>query len=128
MGQTSQIQSFIDQINNTSNCATPRCQGKLVPVGMRVFGKGGPNEIRIACTGCTDRVLTFLSSVKHELSNHLRGSWPIDAETAEHDSSSEETGPLMQKTCMNMVPVNTSYHAKQHSNHYKSLSLSCNLI
>ena len=42
VGQTSQIQSFID---NTSNCATPRCQEKLVPVGMRVFGKGGAIEI-----------------------------------------------------------------------------------
>ena len=66
--QTSQFQSFIDQMNATSVCATPHCIGKLVPVSMRVFGLGGALVIRFACTGCADRRLTFRTSANVALS------------------------------------------------------------
>ena len=69
MGQTFQFQSLIDQVNANSKCSTLRCNGILVPVGMRVFGLGGAIDIRLACTGCTDRVLTFPSSAQVPLSN-----------------------------------------------------------
>ena len=39
--QTSQFQSFIDQMNATSVCATPRCIGKLVPVSIGCLDREG---------------------------------------------------------------------------------------
>lgn len=57
----SQLQQLIDQINLTSNCYTPRCTGKLVPINVKLI-------VKFACTGCTNRNLAFHSSVTVVLS------------------------------------------------------------
>ena len=41
MGQTSQLQAFVDQINKSSKCATPGCNGILNPVTIYLVGLGG---------------------------------------------------------------------------------------
>ena len=35
------LQQLIDRVNLTSNCYTPRCTGKLVPVNVKLAGLGG---------------------------------------------------------------------------------------
>ena len=68
MGQTSQLQAFVDQINKTSKCATPGCNGILKPVTIDLVGLGGAVEIQYSCTGCVDRHVQFDSSTFHEAS------------------------------------------------------------
>ena len=68
VGQTSQLQAFIEQINATSNCATPGCNGQLEPVTIILTGLGGAVEIQYDCTGCTKRQVQFNSSAVHEAS------------------------------------------------------------
>ena len=66
--EIAQLQQLIDQVNLTSNCYTPRCTGKLVPVNVKLVGLGGAAIVKFACTGCTDRNLAFHSSVTIALS------------------------------------------------------------
>lgn len=66
--ETTQLQQLIDQVNVTSNCCTPRCTGKLVPVNVKLVGLGGAAIVKFACTGCTNRRLAFNSSVNVALS------------------------------------------------------------
>ena len=66
--ETSQLQQFIDQMNTTSICHTPRCTGKLVPVNVKLTGLGGAAIVKFSCTGCNDRSLAFHSSVNVTLS------------------------------------------------------------
>ncbi len=66
--QTSQFQGFIDQVNETSKCATPSCEGKLKPDSVKLVGLGGAVDIAYSCTGCLQRQLTFNSSIQHEAS------------------------------------------------------------
>ena len=66
--ETIQLQQFIEQINSTSICHTPRCSGKLVPVSIKLAGLGGAIIIKFTCTGCGDHKLNFNSSVKVTLS------------------------------------------------------------
>ena len=68
MGQTSQLQAFVDQINKTSKCATPGCNGILKPVTIDLVGLGGAVEIHYSCTGCVHRHVQFDSSAFHEAS------------------------------------------------------------
>ena len=60
--ETSQLQQFIDEINMTTICHTPRCTGKLVPVNVKLIGLGGAAIIKFACTGCSNRRLALHSS------------------------------------------------------------------
>jgi len=66
--QTTQLQSFIDNINDTCLCYTPDCTGKLVPVSLRHIGLGGSVVIQFSCTACSERMLNFTSSVGIEFS------------------------------------------------------------
>ena len=66
--QTTQLQSFIDSINDTSLCYTPDCTGKLVPVGMKHVGLGGSVVVQFSCPMCSVRMLNLTSSVDIEFS------------------------------------------------------------
>lgn len=68
--QTSQIQSFIDQINETSMCYTPHWTGKLVPVDIKQAGLGGSSIIKFSCSQCTERMLNLTSSAEMAFSRH----------------------------------------------------------
>ena len=68
VGQTSQLQAFIDQINATSMCASDGCNGLLAPVSITLTGLGGSVEVQYDCTGCTQRRVSFSSSAHHEAS------------------------------------------------------------
>ena len=48
--QTSQVQSFIDQINETALCHTPHCIGKLVLIEIKQIGLGGGAIIKFSCS------------------------------------------------------------------------------
>jgi len=63
MCETSRLQQFIDEVNATSVCYTPECGGKLVPVNINRVGLGGSTIVQFSCLGCTQRVLTFKSSM-----------------------------------------------------------------
>ena len=41
VGQTSQVQAFVDQVNATSSCATVGCTGLLKPTRFNLTGLGG---------------------------------------------------------------------------------------
>jgi len=69
-GQTSQLQAFVDQINKSSKCAIPGCNGILKPVTIDLVGLGGSVVIHYSCTGCVERHVQFDSS-SHEASNKL---------------------------------------------------------
>ena len=62
IGQKSQMQDLIDQINKTSKCSTKDCNGLLKPVNVQMVGFGGTVRINYDCTGCLERRLTFNSS------------------------------------------------------------------
>ena len=52
VGQSSQIQKFVDSINVDSVCnATVACSGKLVPVEEFDFGLGGALKNKFQCSG-----------------------------------------------------------------------------
>ena len=59
---TSQVASFIDQMNQNMACRTPGCNGTFVPIRAISEGLGGAIKIVIACNGCKMRSLTFDSS------------------------------------------------------------------
>ena len=59
---TSQVASFIDQMNVNMACRTPGCNGTFVPIRAISKGLGGAIKIVIACNGCKMRTLTFDSS------------------------------------------------------------------
>ena len=59
---TSQVASFIDQMNENMACRTPGCNGTFVPIRAISEGLGGAIKIVIACNGCKMRSLTFDSS------------------------------------------------------------------
>ena len=52
LGQVSQMCKFIDQINLTSKCATPVCNGKLKLVSVSMIGQQGCVTLQYDCTGC----------------------------------------------------------------------------
>ena len=68
--QTSQVQSFIDQINETALCYTPHCTGKLVPIEIKQIGLGGGAIIKLSCSQCTERMLSLTSSADISYSKH----------------------------------------------------------
>ena len=68
VGQTSQVQAFVDQVNATSSCTTPGCTGLLKPTHVNLTGLGGAVDIDYDCTGCLERQLTFSSSALCEAS------------------------------------------------------------
>ena len=59
---TSQVASFIDQMNQNMSCRTQGCNGTFVPIRAISEGLGGAIKIVIACNGCKIRTLTFDSS------------------------------------------------------------------
>ena len=59
---TSQVASFIDQMNQNMVCRTPGCNGIFVPIRAISEGLGGAIKMVIACNGCKMRSLTFDSS------------------------------------------------------------------
>uniref|UniRef100_A0A1X7VSG3 Uncharacterized protein n=1 Tax=Amphimedon queenslandica TaxID=400682 RepID=A0A1X7VSG3_AMPQE len=69
LGQVSQMCKFIDQINLTSKCATPLCNGKLKLVCVSMIGQQGCVTLQYDCTGCAERRVAFESSIKHETEN-----------------------------------------------------------
>ena len=69
ISQKCQIQDLIDQVNNTSKCATKDCKGLLKPVNIQMIGLGGTIRIQYDCTGCVERRLNFNSSTLHVTSN-----------------------------------------------------------
>ena len=60
--QTTQLQAFIDQVNETTLCYSPQCTGKLVPVNIKHVGLGGSVMVKFSCTGCAERMLNLASS------------------------------------------------------------------
>ena len=68
VGQTFQVQAFVDQVNATSSCATLGCTGLLKPTSVKLKGLGGAVDIDYDCTGCAERRLTFNSSALCEAS------------------------------------------------------------
>ena len=68
--QTTQLQTFIDQLNATTLCYTPQCTGKLVPVNIKHVGLGGSVVVKFSCTGCTERMLDLASSTDIAFSRH----------------------------------------------------------
>lgn len=75
--QTSQIQSFIDQINETSMCYTPHWTGKLVPVDIKQAGLGESAVIKFSCSQCTERMLNLTSSAEMAFSRRTICSFAI---------------------------------------------------
>ena len=55
---------FIDQINLTSKCATPLCNGKLKLVCVSMIGQQGCVTLQYDCTGCAERRVAFESSIE----------------------------------------------------------------
>jgi len=61
--QTSRLQEFIGQVNNTSMCYTLNCTRKLVPVDIKNVGLGGGVVVKFTCSQCTEWMLNLTSSV-----------------------------------------------------------------
>ena len=53
VGQTSQVQAFVHQVNATSSCATLGCTGLLKPNSVKLTGLGGAVNIDYDCIYCT---------------------------------------------------------------------------
>ena len=68
LGQKSQVQAFIDQINEMFKCHTSGCEGLLRPVSVRMVGLGGCVKMNYDCNGCVECRLMFASSALHEAS------------------------------------------------------------
>ena len=68
-GQVSQMCKFIAQINLTSKCATPLCNGKLKLVCVSMIGQQGCVTLQYDCTDCAERRVAFESSIKHQTEN-----------------------------------------------------------
>ena len=62
VGQTSQVQAFVDQVNATSSRATLGCTDLLKPTSDKLTGLGRAVDIDYDCTGCSEHRLTFSSS------------------------------------------------------------------
>ena len=68
IGDSSHIQDFVDQVNCTSKCSSPGCNGQLAVVCKKAQGLGGVIEVAYQCNGCLARSLTFRTSVVGEVS------------------------------------------------------------
>ena len=66
LGQVSQMSKFVDQINLSSKCITPLCNGTLKLVSVDIIGQQGCVSLQYDCTGCAERRVNFDSSVEHE--------------------------------------------------------------
>ena len=80
VGQTSQVQAFVDQVNATSCCGTFGCIGLLKPTRVNQTCLGGAVNIDYDCTGCLECRLTFSSSVLCEASG--QNVVPLDLKVA----------------------------------------------
>ena len=58
----SQLQEFLDGMNENMRCRTEGCSGKYVPIKMVCDGLGGAIVIEIACDGCQLMSWLFCSS------------------------------------------------------------------
>ena len=68
IGQTSQIVKLFQQINSTSRCSTPSCNGRLKMTNLKLKGLGGALDITYDCTGCANRSITYESKQYSEKS------------------------------------------------------------
>ena len=71
VGQTSQMQAFVHQVNATSCCSTLGCTGLLKPTCVNLTGLGGAVNTNYDCTSCLERWLTFSSSALCEVSGQI---------------------------------------------------------
>ena len=69
--QTTQLQQFIDQVNETSICYTPQCSGKLVPINVKSLGLGGCAVVKFSCSECGERMINLVSSVEVAFSRRM---------------------------------------------------------
>ena len=61
VGQTSQVQAFVDQVNATSCCGTLGLHRLVEASCVNLASLGGAVDIDYDCTGCLERWLTFNS-------------------------------------------------------------------
>jgi len=64
---TELLTQFVEQVNNSRNCATPGCNGNLVPVSVTSKGLGGALSVTYVCNGCKIQEARFDTS-------YLRGN------------------------------------------------------
>jgi len=60
--QTTQLQQFVNQINETALCYTPKCTGRLFPISVKSVGLGGCVVVKFSCSGCAERMIDLTSS------------------------------------------------------------------
>eukprot|EP00118_Oscarella_pearsei_P023973 m.294635 g.294635 ORF g.294635 m.294635 type:complete len:616 (+) comp40752_c0_seq9:960-2807(+) len=58
----SQLEKFIEDINQTSKCTTEGCDGKLIAVRARTIGLGGAADVVFNCSLCPNRPMLLRSS------------------------------------------------------------------
>ncbi|CAH1242349.1 Hypp6604 [Branchiostoma lanceolatum] len=52
VGQTSQVQKLVNNVNSNMKCRTEGCNGMLIPVQCTKVGLGGGMRVVYACSGC----------------------------------------------------------------------------
>ena len=67
--EVSQLEKFVELINNVRRCVTPHCVGELIPVKLNSSGLGGANSLSYACSVCAVKGAVFEASVKYPLGN-----------------------------------------------------------
>ncbi len=65
----SQVDKFVQQMNEMWQCSTPGCMGDLVPLSIQTKGLGGAVSIPYACSGCGIQAALFEASPRYELSS-----------------------------------------------------------
>ena len=53
------FEQFIDEINATSVCSLPQCEGKLFSISIKHVDLGGSATVQFSCLGCIQQILTF---------------------------------------------------------------------
>ena len=57
--QLSQLEAFVESINNVRMCKTPGCSGNLCPIHVKMAGLGGAINISYACNGCASKCVSL---------------------------------------------------------------------
>lgn len=63
----SQVEQFINQVNQARTCKTAGCKGKLVPQDVMTCAMGGAVTITYMCDGCLDRLVFQTSSTNTQV-------------------------------------------------------------
>ena len=61
----SQLDKFVQQINQVRQCCTPVCDGNLVPMSIGMKGLGGAVSVSYTCNGCALKSVQFEASQKY---------------------------------------------------------------